>query len=120
MNDIDKEVNEAIKTLAKAKVAAALSDDILGELVDSVMKQKSGGYGDKSTFIERIINEYIEKALRSAVGEVMKERSDEIKSKVKSALNERTEAFATTIIDSFATDDWRAELSVRVGRDNYE
>lgn len=117
MTDTDQALRDAIQQVAKAKVAEALGGDVLGKLVKSVMDHRSSSYGarsDNRTEFERIVENEIEHVIRKAAAEVIAEREAEIRASVRKAFN--PDSFAATIIDAFATDDWRASLQVTVKR----
>ena len=119
MSNIDDELKNAVLAVAKAKVASAMSDDLLGELVASVMKHKESGFnreGDK-TFIEKTVEIGITRAIEQAVNEFLKEKSDLIKVAVKAAMEKKADEFATEILDAFAKDDWRATLDIKIHED---
>ena len=117
MTNIDQEVKEAVLTVAKAKVAASLSEDVLGQLVDSVMQHQSYSHNkDNKTFIERVVEQHIQEAVRQAVKEHLAENTHQINVAVKAAMADKAESFATSILDAFASDDWKASLNVTVER----
>jgi phage baseplate assembly protein W len=114
--NIDEETKKAIETVAKAKVAEALGGDVLGKLVDEVMRHTNRTYGsDTSTFFDRIVRECIEATIRQAAMAAISD-NEAVKEKIASAIRERADHFAVTIVDAFADNDWRAELKVTVNR----
>ena len=113
---IDEVTKAAIETLAKAKVAEALGGDVLGKLVDEVMQhtdRSTYGQATQRTFFDKIVRECLETTIRQAVRDEIA-NSEAVKAKLKAAIHERAEAFAATVIDAFASEDWRAQLTVTI------
>lgn len=115
---IDEATKAAIETVAKARVAEALGGDVLGRLVDEVMQHKDRStYGNQSplTFFDKIVREVLEVTIRQAVRDAIG-NSDVVKAKLKAAIEARAETFAASVIDAFATEDWRVETTVKIDR----
>lgn len=111
---IDEETKAAIHTVAKAKVAEALGGDVLGRLIDEVMQHKDRstyGKANALTFFDMIVREVLEETLRREVRAAIG-NDETVKSKVREAIQARAETFAVTVMDAFASDDWRAKLEV--------
>lgn len=119
MNSTDDALKAAVMQVAQAKVAEALGGDILGTMVEAVMKHKDSSYGrrDDKTEFERLVESHIHHVLSEAIREHLAEHSAAIKAAVAAAMaREGVEKFATTIVDAFQSEDWRAELKVNVER----
>ena len=120
MSDTDKALADAIKTVAQAKIAEALGGDVLGSIIESVMNHKertyNGGKQEKTVF-ETMVENQLRRAVEEAVREYLVTSSVQIKEAVAKAMEARTQDFAAIIVDSFASDDWRAELKVSIDRD---
>lgn len=114
-------LNEAIKQVAQAKVAEALSPDILGTMIQAVMDHKDRSYNSsdkEQTTFEKLVNEQIKNSVRLAVTEYISENSAAIKDAVKRSM--RTgglDKLATNVVDAFASNDWRANLEIKLDRD---
>ncbi|WP_428925012.1 hypothetical protein [Marinibacterium sp. SX1] len=114
--NVDSEMKTAIETVAKAKVAEALGGDVLGRIVQEVLDHKPRGYGgsrDERTTLDRIVIEVVEQQITKAVREVVAENAD-VQTKIRDAVRARADAFTATIVDAFAKDDWRADLTVKI------
>lgn len=116
---IDEATKNAIEAIAKARVAEALGGDVLGKLVDEVMKHTDRStYGNPTprTFFDKIVREVLEDTIRQTVRDEIAS-SEAVKAKLKAAIHEKAEAFAATVIDAFASEDWRATMTVTIDRE---
>lgn len=119
--DTDKALNDAIMQVAQAKVAEALGGDVLGKIIQNVMDHKDRSYNgrrDGRTFFERMVQQEVERAVSEAIREHLKEQGNEIKLAVKTALLSNADKVATEVIDAFVGGDWRADLSIKLDRDD--
>lgn len=116
MNDTDTALNDAVMRVAQAKVAEALGGDILGKMVEKVMTHRSSYQRDRTEF-EVLVEAELYGAVRKAVGHYLQEHSGAIKGAVAAAMaSHGVDKFASTIIDAFAEEDWRAQLNVTIAR----
>ena len=115
---LDKEMKDAVMTVAKARVAEALGGDVLGRLVDEVLKHANrSGYsnaGNTKTFLDEIVAEQIRRAVEHEVRELIA-NSPDVKERMRAAIHERADAFAMSVVDAFVTDSWQATVNVDLG-----
>ena len=117
MSDTEEELRNAVRTMAEARVAEALGGDVLGRIVDSVMKHRDTRYrrSDK-TMLESLIEENVISMVAEVVQEHLRDRKDEIRAAIAKSLAERADPFAVAIMDGFVNQDWRADLQVKIMR----
>lgn len=119
----DEALKAAVMQVAQAKVAEALGGDILGKMVESVMQHTDRRYGEtkSQTEFERIVNQLLHSEITSAAREVLAERREEITASVRAAIQkDGFDKLAVSIVDAFASDDWRASLAITIDRPRKE
>jgi len=116
---VDETMRAAIETVAKAKVAEALGGDVLGKLIDEVMKHKERStYGkNEKTFFDVVVEDVLRETIRRAVRDEIA-KNGVVHEKLKTAIETRAASFAVAVIDAFASDDWRAQLTVKLHGDS--
>ena len=116
MSKIDEDISEAVKSVAKAKVAEALGGDVISKIVAEVMSQKRDSYGrsDAKTWFDQVVFDCVQDVIRKEVASHI--TTDEMRLKIKTAIAEKADSMATTIVDAFATDNWNAKLEIKIER----
>ena len=119
MTTTDEALKEAVMQVAKAKVAEAMGGDVLGKMIEAVMNHREKGYGrdrDDRTEFEKIVERHIAQAIDEAVRAHLAAYTEQVKAAVRSAMEAKMDAFAASIVDAFAGEDWRATLQVEIKR----
>lgn len=115
----DEALAVAMKQVAQAKVAEALGGDVLGKMIDAVMSHKErntySNSKDKTEF-EKIVDRLLEGAVTAAVRDYLATYNEQIKAAVSTAMKGHADKVATTVIDAFNGDDWRATLNIEIIR----
>lgn len=115
---IDNQVKEAVLVVAKAQVAEALGGDVLGKIVTDVLNHRpSSSYSSnpQPTVLESIIRDQVRAVAQAAVREALNEPV--MQEQIKTAVIAKADTFATAIVTAFATEDWRANLTVHLEGD---
>lgn len=119
------DLTEAVDTIIKAKVAEALAGEgntLIEKLVAAALSQEieiGGTYNRKKvSFLDNEVTNGVERHVAKAINEILDENKERIKAAVRAKMEPALDHFSASIVDAFSSDDWRANLVVRVHRED--